>query len=210
MKLVLASNNAKKLHELEALLQPLAIELVAQGSLGIAEAEEPHITFAENALAKARHAAAASGLPAIADDSGLCVGALRGAPGVHSARYAELELDASLAREARRERQDEANNRQLLAALDGVSDRRAHFMCALVAVRSADDPEPLMAFGRWQGEIGTERSGTGGFGYDPLLRLPASGCSVAELSAEQKNRQSHRALAAAQLLQLMREVWHLG
>ncbi|MDR7271302.1 XTP/dITP diphosphohydrolase [Pelomonas saccharophila] len=201
MKLVLASNNAKKLIELQALFTPLGIELVNQGSLGIAEAEEPFDTFAENALTKARHAARLSGLPALADDSGLSVDALGGAPGVRSARYA---LDAG------GEKSDEANNERLLREMAAVEDRRARFVCALVAVRSADDPEPLIAMGRWSGEILAAPSGEGGFGYDPLMHIPALGQTVASLGAEVKNRHSHRALAAAQLIQQFREVWHLG
>jgi XTP/dITP diphosphohydrolase len=201
MKLVLASNNAKKLLELQALFSPLGIELVTQGSLGIPEAEEPFLTFAENALAKARHAAAHSGLPALADDSGLSVEALGGAPGVRSARYA---LDAG------GEKSDAANNDRLLRELSGVEDRRARFVCALVAVRSADDPEPLVAMGRWAGEILTAPAGEGGFGYDPLMHVPALGQTVASLPADVKNRHSHRALAAAQLIAQSREVWHLG
>jgi XTP/dITP diphosphohydrolase len=209
MRLVLASNNAKKLKELGALLSPLAIELVSQGSLGIAEAEEPHITFIENALAKARHAASASGLPAMADDSGLCVDALGGHPGVHSAHFASLAVPQGLAREALRELQDAANNRLLLERLTQVVDRRASFVCALVAVRSADDPEPLLAFGRWRGEILHQAQGDGGFGYDPLMFIPALACSAASVPAEVKNAHSHRALAAAQMLGLMREAWSL-
>jgi len=210
MKLVLASNNAKKLKELQALLAPVSVTLLTQGSLGIAEADEPHCTFVENALQKARHAAAASGMAAIADDSGLCVDALGGAPGVHSARYAEVDLSAWSEREQQRQAQDQANNHQLLAALHGQTDRRAHFLCTLVAVRSASDPEPLIAMGRWQGVIRQSVQGRGGFGYDPLLDIPALGCSVAELDAERKNQLSHRALAAAQMLLLMREIWHLA
>ena len=201
MKLVLASNNAKKLLELQALFAPLGIELVTQGSLGIPEAEEPFDTFAENALAKARHAARLSGLPSLADDSGLSVEALGGAPGVRSARYA---LDAG------GEKSDAANNERLLRELAGVADRRARFVCALVGVRSADDPEPLIAMGRWAGEILTAPHGEGGFGYDPLMHIPALGQTVASLGADVKNRLSHRALAAAQLIQQFREVWHLG
>ena len=195
MKLVLASNNAKKLKELQALFQPLAIELVTQGSLGIPEAEEPFHTFVENALTKARHAAQASGLPALAVD------ALGGMPGVLSARYATL---------FGRERSDPENNRVLLEKLEGIEDRRARFVCALVAVRSADDPEPLIAMGRWQGEILRAEEGEGGFGYDPLLFIPELGKSVATLGAELKNRLSHRALASQELLRQMRESWHLG
>ncbi len=201
MKLVLASNNAKKLKELQALFQPLGVELVTQGSLGIAEAEEPFHTFVENALTKARHASRASGLPALADDSGLAVEALGGMPGVLSARYATL---------FGREKSDAENNRVLLEKLDGIEDRRARFVCALVAVRSADDPEPLIALGRWQGEILRQAQGEGGFGYDPLLFIPELGRSVAALGAETKNRLSHRALASQDLLRQMRESWHLG
>ncbi|WP_067062665.1 RdgB/HAM1 family non-canonical purine NTP pyrophosphatase [Roseateles chitosanitabidus] len=201
MKLVLASNNAKKLKELQALFQPLAIELVTQGSLGIPEAEEPFHTFVENALTKARHAARASGLPALADDSGLAVDALGGMPGVLSARYATL---------FGREKSDPENNRVLLDKLEGIEDRRARFVCALVAVRTADDPEPLIAMGRWQGEILHAAEGEGGFGYDPLLFIPELGQSVATLGAEVKNRLSHRALASQELLRQMRESWHLG
>jgi XTP/dITP diphosphohydrolase len=201
MKLVLASNNAKKLLELQALFAPLGIDLVTQGSLGIPEAEEPFDTFAENALAKARHAARLSGLPALADDSGLSVEALGGAPGVRSARYA---LDAG------GEKSDAANNERLLREMAGTTDRRARFVCALVAVRSADDPEPLVAMGRWAGEILVAPSGDGGFGYDPLMHIPALGQTVASLAADIKNRHSHRALAAAQLIEQFREVWHLG
>ncbi|MBQ0929604.1 non-canonical purine NTP pyrophosphatase [Ideonella alba] len=209
MKLVLASNNAKKLKELSALFGALPIELVTQGSLGVAEAEEPHITFVENALAKARHAAQATGLPAIADDSGLCVDALGGHPGVQSAVYAPLQAPEGLEREARRALQDEANNALLLQRLQDQADRRASFVCALVALRSADDPEPLIAFGRWGGEILTARQGQGGFGYDPLMFIPAFGQTVAELAAEVKNAHSHRALAAAQMVALMRSAWGL-
>lgn len=201
MKLVLASNNAKKLAELQALFTPLGIELVTQGSLGIPEAEEPFLTFAENALAKARHAAKLSGLPALADDSGLSVDALGGAPGVRSARYA---LDAG------GEKSDAANNERLLREMAEVADRRARFVCALVAVRRADDPEPLIAMGRWSGEILNAPSGEGGFGYDPLMHIPALGRTVASLDAAVKNQHSHRALAAVHLIEQLREVWRLG
>ncbi|HJV67583.1 non-canonical purine NTP pyrophosphatase [Ideonella sp.] len=209
MRLVLASNNAKKLAELGQLFAPLAIELVTQGSLGVAEAEEPHHTFIENALAKARHAAAATGLPAIADDSGLCVDALGGQPGVQSAVYAPCSPAPGLEREAQRRAQDAANNVLLLERLAGVADRRASFVCALVALRSAADPEPLVAFGRWHGEILTAPEGEGGFGYDPLMFIPALGRTVAALPAATKNAHSHRAIAAAQMLVLMRDAWHL-
>jgi len=211
MQLVLASNNAKKLKELQALFGSLPIQLATQGSLGIGEADEPHVTFVENALAKARHAALQAGAPAIADDSGLCVDALGGAPGVHSARYAaSLAVALPDDREQARAVQDAANNRLLLERLQGVADRRARFVSALVAVRSADDPEPLIAFGRWDGVILDAPRGTGGFGYDPLLFIPSLGRTVAELDAGVKNTHSHRALASHQMAVLMREVWRLG
>ena len=211
MRLVLASANAKKLTELGALLAPLGVELVPQGALGIHEADEPFGTFIENALAKARHAAAGAAGPAIADDSGLCVDALGGAPGVASAHYAGFEPPAEgLEREARRALQDAANNRLLLERLVGAADRRARFVGTLVAVRSADDPEPLVAVGRWEGRILEAASGAGGFGYDPLMFIPALGRTVAELDAPAKNAASHRALAARQMLLAMREVWGLG
>jgi len=212
MRLVLASNNTHKLAELRTLFAPLPIELVTQGSLGIAEADEPHVTFVENALAKARHAAGLADAPAIGDDSGLCVDALGGAPGVLSARFAtRIEGQASDAEPFDRERQrivqDAANNQLLLERLQGVPDRRARFVSALVAVRSDDDPEPLVALGRWHGVILTAPRGEGGFGYDPLMFIPPLDCTVAELGAEVKNAHSHRALAAQQMLALMREVW---
>jgi XTP/dITP diphosphohydrolase len=211
MKLVLASNNAKKLAELRALLGGLPLDIVAQGALGIAEADEPHHTFIENALAKARHAARASGCAALADDSGLCVGALGGAPGVVSAHYAgELPPIEGEAREARRRRQDAANNAALLAALGGHADRRAHFISTLVAIRHADDPEPLVAVGRWSGEVLAAPRGEQGFGYDPLMFIPGLSATVAELDAETKNRHSHRARSAGALRALLAEAWHLG
>ena len=204
MKLVLASNNVGKLAELQVLFAPLGVELVTQGSLGIAEAEEPFDSFVENALTKARHAARLSGLPALADDSGLAVEALNGAPGVLSARYATLFGQP---------KSDADNNRVLLeqmAAVNDPSDRSARFVCALVAVKSAADPEPLIAMGRWQGQVLPALQGEGGFGYDPLLFIPSLGKSVGQMSAAEKNSISHRALAAADLAKLMREVWHLG
>jgi XTP/dITP diphosphohydrolase len=201
LRLVLASNNAKKLAELQALFAPLPLTLVTQGSLGIPEAEEPHHTFVENALAKARHAAQHAQGAAIADDSGLAVDALGGAPGVLSARYATLFGQP---------KSDADNNRVLLEKLDHTEQRQGRFVCALVAVRSADDPEPLIAMGRWNGEILRAPRGEAGFGYDPLMFIPALGCSVAELSAAQKNQLSHRALASVQLLAMMRDVWRLG
>jgi XTP/dITP diphosphohydrolase len=208
MQLVLASNNAKKLKELNALFEGLPIELVTQGSLGISEAEEPHITFVENALAKARHAALASGGAAIADDSGLCVDALDGAPGVISSHYAALTLPEG-EREHQRSLQDSANNALLLERLQGQTMRRARFVCTLVAIRSAEDPEPLIALGRWEGQIMPGLHGSGGFGYDPLMFIPSLGQTVAELDADTKNTLSHRALAAAQMRELMHQVWRL-
>jgi XTP/dITP diphosphohydrolase len=211
LRLVLASNNAKKLRELQTLLGALPLELVAQGSLGVAEAEEPHATFLENALAKARHAAAARRQAAIADDSGLCVPALGGAPGVISAHYAGM-VEATADREATRRQQDAANNQLLLQRMQAFTtpaQRRARFVCTLVAVRSADDPEPLVAFGRWEGQLLAEARGDAGFGYDPLLHIPDAGCTVAEMLPAQKNGISHRALAAAQIAALMREAWGL-
>ena len=212
MKLVLASNNAKKLAELQALFDGLGVELVRQGELGVTEAEEPHITFIENALAKARHASAATGLPAIADDSGLCVDALGGMPGVISATYATVAASAgeTLAREAVRATQDEANNALLLEKMRDVEDRRANFACTLVAIRSADDPSPLVAVGRWNGEILRAREGEGGFGYDPLMFIPAFGATVASLAKDVKNAHSHRAIAAGQMKVLMQQAWHLA
>jgi XTP/dITP diphosphohydrolase len=208
VRLVLASNNAKKLRELQALFDGLPLELVAQGTLGIAEAEEPHASFVENALAKARHAAQATGGPALADDSGLCVAALGGAPGVVSAHAAGL-VDEAVDREATRRAQDAANNAWLLTRLQGVAERRARFVSTLVALRHADDPEPLIAFGRWEGEILVGARGDGGFGYDPLMFIPALGATVAELPAALKNLHSHRALAAAQMRTLMQAAWGL-
>ena len=210
LQLVLASNNAKKLAELRALLDGLALTLVAQGSLGLDEADEPHHSFIENALAKARHAARATGGAAIADDSGLCVRALGGAPGVISAHFAgDLPALPGEAREARRQRQDGANNQALLARLVGVADRRGHFISTLVALRHADDPEPLVAVGRWPGEILAAPRGEQGFGYDPLMFIPSLGASVAELDADTKNRHSHRARAAALLRQMLVDAWCL-
>lgn len=208
LRLVLASNNAKKLAELSAMFGGLPLHLQPQGALGIAEADEPFHSFVENALAKARHAALAAGGPAIADDSGLCVAALGGAPGVHSA-HAAGQLPAMADREAQRRTQDAANNRWLLDRLDGVADRSARFVSTLVALRSADDPEPLIAFGRWEGRILTAPQGQGGFGYDPLMFIPTFDATVADLPAAVKNAHSHRALAAAQMCGLMRQAWGL-
>ena len=188
-KLVLASNNAKKMKELNALLAPLGFEVIPQGQLDIPEAEEPHCTFVENALAKARHASRLSGLPALADDSGLCVKALGGAPGVISARYAgEPKSDAR-------------NNEKLLAELASQPDRRAHFASCLVLCRSADDPQPIIAEGEWHGEILPALRGDGGFGYDPLFFVPEFGKTAAELDADTKNRVSHRGRAMQVLIE---------
>ncbi|MCY0388679.1 RdgB/HAM1 family non-canonical purine NTP pyrophosphatase [Robbsia sp. Bb-Pol-6] len=190
-RVVLASNNAGKLREFAALLGAAGIDLVPQGELGVGEAEEPHATFVENALEKARHAARVTGLPALADDSGLCVAALGGAPGVHSARYAALRGG---------EKSDAANNARLLADIAPHADRRAYFYCVLVLVRHADDPQPLIADGRWDGVLLDAPRGDHGFGYDPLLWIAERGKSAAELDAAQKNACSHRAQALRVLL----------
>lgn len=187
-RLVLASGNEGKLREFRRLLAPLGTEVIAQSGLGIAEAPEPHITFVENALAKARHASAASGLPALADDSGICVRALGGAPGVKSARYAGDP------------RSDARNNAKLVADLQGIADRRAHFVCVLVLLRHAADPEPVIAEGVWHGRIVDVPRGTGGFGYDPHFLDEGMGLTAAELPPEQKNALSHRGRALAALL----------
>ena len=194
MRLVLASGNPGKLREMRALLAPLGYEVVAQAELGIEEAEEPHDTFLENALAKARHASRASGLPALADDSGLCVDALGGAPGVHSAYFA--------GREGGREERDARNNAKLLASLG--ENRTAHYRCVMALVRHADDPEPLIAEGTWEGEVARSPRGANGFGYDPLFLVAERGLTAAEFREEEKNRISHRAQAAARLLAALR------
>jgi len=209
MQLVLASNNAKKLIELQSLLAGLPLQLIPQSALRIAEADEPHASFVENALAKARHAAAHAAGPAIADDSGLCVDALDGEPGVVSATYAPAVADDG-DRERRRARQDAANTALLLQRMRDVADRRARFVSTLVALRHAHDPEPLIAFGRWNLELLQAPRGSGGFGYDPVVRVPTHDCSVAELAPVTKNQISHRALAARQMRALMQEVWRLG
>jgi XTP/dITP diphosphohydrolase len=188
-KLVIASNNPGKLRELQLTLASLSIEILTQAQLGIDEAEEPHCTFIENALAKARHVSRISGLPALADDSGLCVDALGGAPGVQSARYAGEP------------KSDSRNNEKLLQAMAGVIDRRAHYYCVLVLVRHADDPQPLIAEGEWHGEIAQQMLGEGGFGYDPLFWLPQLNKMSAELSRDEKAQISHRAQALHILLQ---------
>jgi XTP/dITP diphosphohydrolase len=208
VKLVLASNNAKKLVELQALFEGMSVELAAQGALGVSEADEPHGSFVENALAKARHASRATGLPAVADDSGLCVDALGGAPGVASAVFAQASAVVG-DRETQRHAQDVANNALLLQRMQGRTDRRCRFVSTLVALRHADDPEPLIAFGRWEAVLLEAPRGSSGFGYDPLVWIETLGASVAELNAGQKNRISHRALAAAQMRSLMRDAWRL-
>ena len=194
-KLVLASNNAKKALEMQILLAPLGLEIVSQARLGVDEAEEPHSTFIENALAKARHAAAVTHLPAIADDSGLCVAALGGAPGVHSARFAGEP------------KSDERNNQFLLERLSNVpgSERNAWYYCCLVLVRHADDPCPMIADGQWHGFILDAPRGRGGFGYDPLFWLPELGKSAAELDPSHKNALSHRGIAVSRLLERLQE-----
>ncbi len=205
-RLLLASDNRGKLLELRALVASLAIRVEAQGALGVAAAQEPFGTFLENALAKARHAARASGWPALADDSGLCCQALGGAPGVRSARFAADHAGASGAA-AGVHGVDAANNDLLLARLAGHADRRAHYCCVVVALCHADDPEPLFAEGRWAGEIIDTPHGSGGFGYDPYFWLPALGCTAAQLDAAHKNRLSHRAMAMRAVLAQLRERW---
>ena len=208
MQLVLASNNNKKLLELQTLLAGLPLQLVPQSALGIPEADEPHATFVENALAKARHASAHAKGPAIADDSGLCVDALGGEPGVASAHYASAVPDGG-DREQRRVRQDAANTALLLQRMRDVADRHARFVSTLVALRHAHDPEPLIAFGRWELELLHAPRGSGGFGYDPVVRVPTHDCSVAELASNVKNQISHRALAAQAMRSLIKDVWRL-
>lgn len=191
-QLVLASNNAGKLREFSRLLSQKGFDVVTQGSLGVPEAEEPHVTFIENALAKARHASKLTGLPALADDSGVCVVALGGAPGVYSARYAAMANGG--------EKSDAANNALVVERLKDAIDRRAYYYAALVLVRSADDPQPLIGEGLWWGEIMAEPRGEGGFGYDAHFFLPKLGKTAAELTSEEKNRVSHRAQALAVLM----------
>ena len=193
-KLVIASNNKGKIAELTDLLAPLGLQPVAQGELGVSEAEEPAVTFVENALIKARHAARATGLPALADDSGLAVDALGGRPGVRSARFAGNEAT------------DSDNVEALLAALKDTpeAERSAQFHCVLVYLRHADDPTPIICHGRWPGRILAEPRGQGGFGYDPVFLVPEHGCSAAELTREQKGRISHRGRALARLLDQLR------
>lgn len=191
-KIVIASSNPGKLREFGALLQPFGFEAVPQAALGVAEADEPHVTFVENALAKARHAAQATGLPSLADDSGLCALALDGAPGVYSARYAGEP------------KSDQRNNDKLIAALGAHSDRRAFYYCALVLVMQADDPHPLIADAEWYGEVFDTPRGAGGFGYDPYFFLPEFGLTAAELAPDIKNRISHRGKAMQALAEKLR------
>lgn len=192
-KLVIASNNPGKLREFRFLLQPLGIEVLTQSQLGIAEADEPHVTFIENALAKARHVSLLSGLPALADDSGICVTALDYAPGVLSARYAGDDPKS-----------DERNIERLLQVMSGVTDRRAHYYCVLVLLHHAGDPQPLIAEGEWHGEIALQPAGDGGFGYDPLFWLPEFGKTSAQLEREQKHAISHRGKALGVLLERLK------
>ena len=194
-RLVLASDNPGKLAELQALLQPLRIEVVPQRAFGVGGAEEPHPTFLENALAKARHAAQATGLPALADDSGLCCAALGGAPGVRSARFAEQGAT------------DAQNNAALIEQLAGAVDRSAHYVCVLVALQAADDPEPVIAEGRWHGHIVTQPRGVNGFGYDPYFWLDDLGATAAELAPQRKNELSHRGQAMRQLRDALAARW---
>jgi len=198
MKIVLASNNQGKLAELRAMLAPLGMELIAQGELGISEAAEPFHTFVENALAKARHAATHSGLPALADDAGLCVDAFGGLPGVDTAYYATQFGYA---------KGDDNNVRALLEQMREQTNRRAALVSTLVAVRSAQDPEPLIAVGRVSGEISREPLGSHGFGFDPVMYIPQFGLTFAQLPVEVKNANSHRGRAARAMVQLMRERW---
>jgi XTP/dITP diphosphohydrolase len=187
-RLVLASGNEGKLREFRRLLEPLGVALIAQAELGIVPADEPHVTFIENALAKARHASAQSGLPALADDSGVCVEALGRAPGVRSARYAGEPVS------------DARNNAALVAALRGIADRRAHYYCVLVLVRHADDPQPILAEGIWHGTIVDTPRGSGGFGYDPHFQDAITGRTGAELPLQRKNALSHRGKAMRRLI----------
>ena len=190
--LILASNNAGKLREFASLLEPLGLCIEAQGAHGVPEADEPHKTFVENAIEKARHASRLTGLPALADDSGVCVNALGGAPGVLSARYAGEP------------KSDERNNARLVADLAPHADKSAYYYCVLVYVRHADDPQPVIADGRWNGLILDQPRGEGGFGYDPYFLLPALGLTAAELPAADKNRLSHRGQALRLLVEKLR------
>lgn len=191
-QIVLASNNAGKLREFGQMLAQVDIEVLPQQHFNIPEAEEPHVTFVENALAKARHAARLTGLPALADDSGICVRALGGAPGVYSARFAGEP------------KSDERNNRKLIADLQGKTDRRAHYVAVLVFVHHADDPQPIICEGEWHGEIIDTPRGEGGFGYDPYFLVPDLNQTAAEIAAEEKNKRSHRGKALAQLMERLK------
>ncbi len=190
-QLVIASNNAGKLKEIQQILAPLTIQVLPQKNLGVAEIEEPYQTFVENALAKARHASQCTGLPALADDSGICVQSLGGAPGIFSARYAGEP------------KSDQRNNQKLIETLKFNSDRTAYYYCIMVLTRSADDPQPIIADGYWYGEIILEPRGEGGFGYDPYFFLPELGKTAAELSSIQKNQYSHRSKALAKLTEVL-------
>jgi XTP/dITP diphosphohydrolase len=201
-KLVLASSNAGKLREFEALLAPLGMEIVPQARLGVADAEEPHGTFVENALAKARHASRRTRLPALADDSGICARALGGEPGVHSARFAG---EAPAGRADGSEARDARNNEKLVRLLADKDDRTAHYYCVIVLMRHADDPEPVIAEGSWTGDIVTEPRGENGFGYDPHFFLRDFGKTAAELDPAQKNLVSHRGKALRRLLAKLKE-----
>lgn len=207
-RIVLASGNAGKLAELNALLAPLDVAVQAQAALGVTEAEEPHCTFIENALVKARRASRLTGLPAIADDSGLCVDALGGRPGVLSARWASAGGNDSI--DTDRGERDRANNARLVQELAGVRDRRAHFYCVLVLLRAADDPQPIVADASWAGEVIDVGRGTGGFGYDAHLLIPSLGRTAAELDAATKNRLSHRGRATRALIERLREAGAIG
>lgn len=201
-RIVLASGNPGKLREFGEMLGPLAIEVIAQAALGIGETEEPHSTFVENALAKARHASRLAGLPALADDSGICVAALGGKPGVHSARFAGPPPAGAA---PSREEQDRRNNEKLVALLGNAADRRAHYYCVIVLMRHGEDPEPLIAEGRWNGELIETPRGANGFGYDPYFLVPRLGRTAAELTPDEKNAMSHRGQALAALLARLRE-----
>jgi XTP/dITP diphosphohydrolase len=204
--IVVASNNPGKLREFAQVLSPLGIEVVPQSKLAIPEAEEPHATFVENALAKARHASTLARLPAFADDSGICVAALDGAPGVNSARFAE----GSPGEVCSRDTQDRLNNEKLIRLLSAQSDRRAHYYCVIVFMRRGDDPEPLIVEGRWHGQVIDTPRGTNGFGYDPYFYLPEFQCTAAQLAPEKKNAASHRGQALAALVPRLRALQPLS
>jgi len=194
-KIVIASNNAGKLREIKRILEPMDFEVAQQSVFGVPECPEPHVTFVENCIAKARHASAHTGLPALADDSGICVDALNGAPGVYSARYAGEP------------KSDERNNQKLIEALQGQANRKAHYYCVMVYVRFADDPQPIIAEGAWHGEIIDEPRGAGGSGYDPYFLVPRFGKTGAELDQDEKNLVSHRGQALRALAQRLKEAY---